>query len=197
MGGSTVNMLERSAMRRAEKRLTRHMEPGERVLDFDIGSELTTGTARVDCIATTKALYIVTIDGRVARWPYSEMAHVEARGTRLGIQMVTDVMFVVEFGRGARTLGTVVAEQFEAVTRRRRLVHVGWGAGLGATFLVSDGSVISWCYDEGTPDEPTNSTVMEQAFGELRVSLGATAPPGYKEPHPAWMPDLEWTPPLG
>lgn len=42
----------------------------------------------------------------------------------------------------------------------------------------------------------TYEMIIDQAFGELRVSLGLSPVVAYKWPRPIWMPKFQWDPPL-
>jgi hypothetical protein len=82
------------------------------------------------------------------------------------------------------------------------LVHVHWGKDntRGASImLVPDGDgqkVESWRYDEGTPDDMTTSMFIDQALGELDVSLGNKPTGVYTDPRPGFMGEFTWIPPL-
>jgi hypothetical protein len=44
--------------------------------------------------------------------------------------------------------------------------------------------------------ENSYDMITDQAFGELRVSLGLEPKVGYEWPRPIWMPEFHWDPPL-
>jgi hypothetical protein len=169
-----MNFLERSAMKRADKQLRHLMEPGERVIEFDIGR--TPSGHQVHCIASSTALYVVAPGSPPARAAYSEIEKVETSGSLLAFRLISGALLVVDFGRaGGRGLTDVVATQVAAAERRCRKVHCRFGQ-RGATFFVVPGpdgeKVESWRYDDDTPDDLHTSMLAEQALGQLEASLG-------------------------
>jgi hypothetical protein len=190
-----MNILERSAMKRAEKRLAPLLDRNERVLDFDIGT-MPNGR-RVDVIVTTKALYLALGGEHPGRVGYTEIAEIEGKAEWIRLRALAGPELYVTFGRANRNIIEILLDQYRAVAERMKTRHVGWGQGFGATFFIVDGKIDSWCYDDGTPgDELMVSMFVEQAYGELAVSLGLDPGKGYEDPRPSWVPDLEWTPPL-
>ena len=186
-----MNLLERSAMRRAEKRLAPLMDRTERVLDFDIG---TTAGQRVDVIVSTRALYLAPNGRQPVRIDYTEIAGIRGEGAWIALRTPSGSELMINFGRANRNLIEILQDQY---AERVKTFHVGWGRGFGVSFLVIDGKVDHWRYDQGTPEDLTADMIVRQALGELEVSLGITPGFGYEDPRPSWMPDLEWNPPLG
>jgi hypothetical protein len=87
-----------------------------------------------------------------------------------------------------------------------RLWRVEW-AEAGATFVVAqqtgdDEPVIKATldaeldYEPGDPELAAAYMLLDQAWGELRASLGLASPFHYEWPRPEWMPEFGWTPPL-
>jgi hypothetical protein len=87
-----------------------------------------------------------------------------------------------------------------------RLWRVEW-AEAGATFVVAqqtggDEPVIKATldaeldYEPGDPELAAAYMLLDQAWGELRASLGLASPFHYEWPRPEWMPEFAWTPPL-
>jgi hypothetical protein len=87
-----------------------------------------------------------------------------------------------------------------------RLWRVEW-AEAGATFVVAqqtgdDEPVIKATldaeldYEPGDPELAAAYMLLDQAWGELRASLGLASPFHYEWPRPAWMPEFGWTPAL-
>jgi hypothetical protein len=192
-----MGFLDRSAMRRTERQLAAALEPGEDVIEFDVGRS--ERGQRVDCIATNRALYLVARGGGTLRLPYNTIRATQGGPTWIGVTTLTGSQYNVDFGRSARGVGDVVVQHYRAEAQRRRHVHVSWSGG-GARFLVvPEGpleKVASWDLDEGTDDDVTTSMLVEQALGELEVSLGQAPTLQYSDPRPGWMPDFIWKPPL-
>lgn len=196
-GRSDMGLLDRSAMRRAEKQLAAALEPGEDVIEFDIG--LSERGQRVDCIATNRALYLVARGGGALRLPYSTIRATQGGPTWIGVTTLSGSQYNVDFGRSVRGVGDVVVQHYRAEAQKRRHVQVSWGGGGARFLLVPEGpheKVVSWDLDEGTDDDVTTSMLVEQAAGELEVSLGQPPSLQYSDPRPGWMPDFTWKPPL-
>jgi hypothetical protein len=189
-----MNILERSAMRRAEKRLAPLMDRSERMLDFDIGT--TPSGQRADVMVSTKALYVAPNGMNPVRVDYTDIAAIEGRPQWIHLRTLSGAELRVDFGRANRNLIEILLDQYRPVASRMKTRHVGWGQGFGAKFLIVDDKIDSWCYDHGTPDDLTTSMITQQAHGELAVDLGIEPDLGYENPRPIWMPEFEWTPPL-
>lgn len=191
-----MGFLERSAIRRAERQLAGAMELGEAILQFDIGTN--PRGSRIDCIATNRALYMVPKGGAALRIPYTTIRQTGGGPTWLSFVTLSGSEYHVDFGRTARGVSDVVVDHYRRVAEKRRRFHVDWGNG-GVSFLVGphrgDG-ILSWSYDEGVEDNMNVSMLMEQALGELEVSLGLPPSMQYKHPRPEWMPNFVWDPPL-
>jgi hypothetical protein len=188
-------LLERSAMRRAERQLAAAFEPGEKVVQFDIGKSQR--GERLDAIATNRALYLVPRGGAALRLPYNTIRATQGGPTWIGITTLSGSQHTVDFGRSGRGLSDVVVERYRVEAKRRRLVHVSWDGG-GTTFLlvpdVQCERIASWTLDKGTADDLTTSMLTEQALGELEAGLGLRPSLQYADPRPEWMPDFTWEP---
>jgi hypothetical protein len=88
---TSVNLLERRARRRAQKKLRAWLEPGEEVLEFDVGTR-----ARVQCIATDRALYLLP-RGTGLRLPYGDFARLHRTSTLLAVVTKRGSEFSVSF----------------------------------------------------------------------------------------------------
>jgi hypothetical protein len=87
-----------------------------------------------------------------------------------------------------------------------RVWRVEW-AQAGATFVVAqragnDEPTVTATldaelnYQAGDPQVAATHVLLNQAWGELRVSLGLAPQFHYEWPRPEWMPDFRWSPPL-
>lgn len=192
-----MNFLERAAIRRAERQLAAALEDGEQVLQFDVGS--TPRGDRVDCIATDRALYLVSRGGRTVRVPYATMVGTQGGRDWIAVTTKSGNAYTVEFGRAPRGVSDIVVDEYRKEAKKRRRVHVSWDGG-GATFVLSPGvdgeNVWSWGLDDGVEDSLTTAMLAEQALGELELRLGRQPSMQYHDPRPEWMPDFAWDPPL-
>ncbi len=192
-----MNIFERSAMRRAQRQLAATFEPGEKVLEFDIGKNQRGD--RVHCVVTNRAVYLVA-RGEALRLPYSNMSATQGGQSWIGLTTLSGNQYTVDFGRAPRGLSDVIIDCYRSEAEERRQVHVSWGDRAGATFLVlpegSGENVASWALDEGVEESVTTSMLLEQALGELEVSLGRQPSLQYSDPRPGWMPEFDWEPPL-
>lgn len=91
--------LSRRAIARAERKLAPVLEPGERILEFEIfplpGSPIFPGPAqRVDALLSDRAVYLMDTVQSV-RIPIAEISEVIVEGPRVGIRLVTDQLVVL------------------------------------------------------------------------------------------------------
>jgi hypothetical protein len=134
-----MNFLERRAMARAERDLAHVLSPGERLLDFEIGTIDSNPRIRLHFAATDKALYIAQpAAGELARFPYERIAAVAWDSTnpfwrnRFLIHL-TDGQQLLSTIKNPRTLPAIVKERVEGCALLER--HVARGRkGKGAFF---------------------------------------------------------------
>lgn len=192
-----MNVFERSAMRRAERQLAPAMEPGERVLEFDIGKA--PQGDQLHCIATNRAVYLVPRGGNALCLPYSTLTATQGGPSWIGLNTFSGNHYEIDFGRSSRRLSDVIVERYGQEAKKRRRFHVSWGD-TGATFLVvpegQGEKVGSFVLDNPGKDDITTSMVVEQALGELETSLGQQPSGQYAAVRPSWMPTFTWNPPL-
>lgn len=91
--------LSRRAIARAERKLAPVLEPGERILEFDIfpmpGSRIFPGPAqRVDALLSDRAVYLVAGPQSI-RIPIVEIGEVIVEGPRVGIRLVDEQLVVL------------------------------------------------------------------------------------------------------
>ena len=185
-----MNILERSALRRAEKTLAPLMEPGERILEFDIG---TSPMGRADVMASDRAVYVVFGGGvDINRREYAEIAEIRGESEWIEMRLQTGPVLRVDFPRSTRNLVKVLVDNFEPIARSIRHVIVNWHSGGGAEFNVLDGRIQSFHLLPGTPKTGAIARLVNQSGGELDAVLGNVPGPGYDPTQSAG----EWTPPL-
>lgn len=112
-----MNMFERSAQKRAEKQLRPLFEPGERVLDFDIGR--TPQGEEAHAVATTHALYLIFRGGRVGRFAYRDWVSLGATHSVIAFGEASGIEMLVDFGRSTRGLPQVVHAQAQPLLTPR------------------------------------------------------------------------------
>lgn len=193
-----MGILDRGALRRAERVLAPFMVAGEKVIEFDIGKM---GRARIDCIASTHALYFVEGGrGEPARVPYEFILRTSGGPSWFGILTLQGASFTVDFGRAPRKFADVVVEQYRKVAQQRRQFRASWAGG-AATFTVgrtadrnAGDQVLYWSVDGPEPEPPhalTQTMIVDQAHNELLVSLGQDP----IEPNSS-LTNIAWDPPL-
>lgn len=109
--------------------------------------------------------------------------------------------YTVDFGRAPRGVSDVIVDCYRSEAEKRQQVLVSWGNRAGATFLLllpegSGENVASCALDEGVEESVTTSMLLEQALGELEVSLWRQPSLQYSDPRPEWMPEFDWEPAL-
>lgn len=114
-----MNFFERSAMKRIRRQVGPYMEPGEEVLDFDIGRNHL--HQEVHVIATDYAVYVVHGGGNAVRFPYTQWvslaAHrnVPGHGDILSWGLADGTEYLITFG--ARNRGLVPLVEAKAAPR--------------------------------------------------------------------------------
>jgi hypothetical protein len=108
-----MGFLEDRAIRKFSKVLALHMEPGERIIDWDSGGALIASEApgervTVTLIATTRGVWLVYPGGDTSRFPYRHWVSIGARGTILSWGLGDGREFLVDFGRSARDVVAAV-----------------------------------------------------------------------------------------
>lgn len=104
-----ANFLERGALKRAQRQLGAHLDPGETVVEFDIGRMGHTG-ARVDVVASDRAVYLFDPRARsMTRVPFDEIVelsyHAVGRSATLHLAHISGTAAVIQFSPARRELG--------------------------------------------------------------------------------------------
>ncbi|MGH9034469.1 MAG: hypothetical protein ACRD0O_01785 [Acidimicrobiia bacterium] len=103
-----MDMRERLTMRRAERQLAGLMEAGERLLEFDTG--MTPSGQKVNCVVSTRALYVAVPGGQSARVAYADIARAEARSFWLSLELFSGDELLIDFRGSHRGLCAVVMD---------------------------------------------------------------------------------------
>lgn len=183
-------------MRRAEKAIAHRMVTGERILDFDIGA--TPSGARATCVATTRAVFLISDRREIRRVGYDEILGTSGTAGHLELSTSSGDIVVV-WDRGARGLTDVVVDGYRKVARGRRRYVATWGQGQSMTVLVaptpSGWKVLRWTLKDGVEHSLPTSITTERAIRELEIALGSK--PSFPDDTPSgvnWEPALPTEP---
>ncbi|MGH9005541.1 MAG: hypothetical protein ACRDYV_20640 [Acidimicrobiia bacterium] len=112
-----MDVLERLILRRAERQLDGLIEAGERIVEFDNGT--TPNGQKVQCVASTLALYVAVPGGQTARFPYGEVAEARSRSFWLSLELFSGAELLIDFRGSHRGLAGVVVEQCRPAVLQR------------------------------------------------------------------------------
>jgi hypothetical protein len=112
-----MNFLERKAMNKAMKHIGPYLDPGEALMEFEIGR---VPQGQVALLATNLALYVcgLPLRGRPGILPYELLASCEVQGRTLVLRSAEGETLSVHVGP-ARPLAGIVARQIMVAKRLR------------------------------------------------------------------------------
>jgi hypothetical protein len=100
-------------MRRAERQLAELLVAGERLLELDTGT--VPNGQKVQCVATTMALYVTVPGGRTARIAYADIARAKSRSFWLCIELDSGAELLVDFRGSPSGLAALVVDRSDAL----------------------------------------------------------------------------------
>ncbi len=107
-----MDVLERLTLRRAERQLAGLMQAGERILELDTG--MTPNGKKVQCVATTAALYVTVPGGATGRLPYADITRARSRSFWLCLELTSGAELLLDFRGSPSGLAALVVDRSDA-----------------------------------------------------------------------------------